>query len=95
MCFFDIAPLKYDSRDEYQSGVKKELADYKSAKFTVNDDAQVHSAGHAYWAASTIKEDATLENGKRERATWRWTLVFENQGGKWVIVHEHVSAPAQ
>jgi ketosteroid isomerase-like protein len=93
--FFDIAPLKYDSWDEYQSGVKKELADYKSAKFTVNDDAQVHSAGNSYWATSTIKEDATLKNGKRELATWRWTVVFENQGGKWVIVHEHVSAPAQ
>ncbi|PYX23703.1 MAG: hypothetical protein DMG87_05020 [Acidobacteria bacterium] len=93
--FFDIAPLKYDSWDEYQSGVKKELADYKSGKFTVNDDAQVHSAGNSYWATSTIKEDATLKNGKRELATWRWTVVFENQGGKWVIVHEHVSAPAQ
>src|SRR6266487_1754791 len=93
--FFDIAPLKYASWDEYESGVKKELADYKSGKFTVNDDAQVHSAGNSYWATSTIKEDATLKNGKRELATWRWTVIFENQGGKWVIVHEHVSAPAQ
>ncbi|HEV2728503.1 MAG TPA: nuclear transport factor 2 family protein [Terriglobales bacterium] len=93
--FFDIAPLKYDSWDEYQSGVKKVLAGYKSAKFTVNDDAQVHSAGNSYWATSTIKEDATLKNGKRELATWRWTVVFENQDGKWLIVHEHVSAPAQ
>src|SRR5690348_9990859 len=36
--FFDIAPLKYKSWDEYKTGVTKELADYKSAKFTVNDD---------------------------------------------------------
>ena len=58
--FFDIAPLKYTSWDEYKAGVVKELADYKSAKFTVNDDA-----------------------------------VFEKQNGKWLIVHEHVSAPVQ
>ena len=35
--FFDVAPLKYNSWDEYEPGVKKELADYKSAKFTVSD----------------------------------------------------------
>ena len=93
--FFDVAPLKYDSWEEYENNVKKELADYKSAKFTVNDDAEFHSAGNSYWATSTIKEDATLKNGKRELATWRWTVVFENQDGKWLIVHEHVSAPAQ
>ncbi len=43
--FFDIAPLKYASWDEYQSGVRKELADYKTATCTVNDDSQVHPAG--------------------------------------------------
>jgi ketosteroid isomerase-like protein len=93
--FFDIAPLKYDSWEEYESGVKKELADYKSGKFTVGDDADIHAAGSSCWATSTVKEDATLKNGKREMATWRWTVVFENQDGKWLIVHEHVSAPAQ
>ena len=33
--YFDIAPLKYGSFDEYQSGVKAVVAGYKSAKFTV------------------------------------------------------------
>jgi len=41
--FFDIAPLKYNSWDEYDKGVKGVLAGYKSAKFTVNDDAAIHS----------------------------------------------------
>ena len=43
--FFDIAPLKYGSWDEYQAGVKNVLAGYKSAKFTVNDDAAMHQHG--------------------------------------------------
>jgi ketosteroid isomerase-like protein len=42
-----------------------------------------------------VKEDAVKSNGKREMGTWRWTVVFENQGGKWLIVHEHISTPAQ
>ena len=91
--FYDIAPLKYNSWDEYAKGVVKELAAYKSASFTVNDDAQVHPAGEYFWATATVKEDAMLKSGKREMATFRWTVIFEKQEGKWLIVHEHVSQP--
>ena len=91
--FFDIAPLKYSSWDEYQATVGKELGDYKAAKFTVNDDAQIHKAGDAYWITATVASDLTNKSGKREMATFRWTAVFEQQGGKWLIVHEHVSQP--
>jgi SnoaL-like domain len=31
----------------------------------------------------------------QEMGNLRWTVVFENQDGKWLIVHEHVSAPLQ
>lgn len=93
--FFDIAPLKYGSWDEYQKGVVNVLADFKSAKFTVNDDAEIHTAGDHAWGFATVKEDATMKSGKREMATIRWTFVFEKQDGKWLIVHEHVSEPLQ
>ena len=93
--FFDIAPLKYSSWDEYQKNVVNVLAGFKSAKFTVNDDAELHPAGAYTWATATVKEDATMKSGKREMSNFRWTVVFEKQGGKWLIVHEHVSAPLQ
>ena len=93
--FFDIAPLKYGSWEEYQAGVVKVLADFKTAKFTVNDDAAIHPAGEYYWGTATVKEDATMKSGKREMATIRWTFVFGKQDGKWLIVHEHVSEPLQ
>ena len=93
--FFDIAPLKYSSWDEYEKGVTAILKNYKSAKCTVNDDAEIHHHGDLSWGTSTVKEDAVRSNGKREMGTWRWTVVFENQGGKWLIVHEHISVPAE
>ena len=93
--FFDIAPLKYTSWDEYKAGVVKELADYKSATFTVNDDADIHPAGQYAWMTATVKYDMTQKSGKREMGNFRWTAVFEKQNGNWVIVHEHVSAPLQ
>ena len=93
--FFDVAPMKYASWPEYQAGVAKELADYKSAKFTVNDDAEIHSCGaDCAWSAATVKQDATMKSGRRDLATFRWTAIFQQQQGKWLIVHEHVSIPA-
>jgi len=91
--FFDIAPLKYSSWDEYEAGVKKVLADYQAGKFTLNDDAELHPAGDYVWGSATVKSDMTQKSGKREMGTFRWTYVFHKEDGKWLIVHEHVSAP--
>ncbi len=93
--FFDIAPLKYNSWDEYQSGVKVVLAGYKSAKFTVNDDAEVHPHGDLVWGTATIKEEMTTKAGKIEMGNFRWTVIWTNEDGKWLTVHEHVSVPMQ
>ncbi len=93
--FFDIAPLKYNSWDEYEKGVKAIVDGYKSAKFTLNDDAAIHPHGDLVWATATVKEEMTTKAGKVEMGNFRWTVVLENQDGKWLIVHEHVSAPLQ
>ena len=91
--FFDIAPLKYGSWDEYQSGVTGVLADFKSAHCTVNDDAQIHKTGDVYWITATIAFQMAHKSGKIDMGNFRWTAVFEKQNGKWLIVHEHVSEP--
>lgn len=93
--FFDITPLKYNNWAEYQKGVVEVLKNYKSFKLTVNDDAQIHTDGNLTWATATVKEDAITAAGKHELATLRWTVIFEKQGGKWMIVHEHTSEPLQ
>jgi ketosteroid isomerase-like protein len=93
--FFDIAPLKYGSWNEYETGVKAELADYKSAKFRLNDDLAIHPHGDLVWVTATLKEEMTTKSGKVQMGNFRWTAIFENQDGMWKIVHEHVSAPLQ
>jgi ketosteroid isomerase-like protein len=93
--FFDIAPLKYASWDEYEKGVKAVVSGYKSAKFTLNDDTAVHPHGDLAWVTATVADEMTSNAGKVEMGNLRWTAVFENQDGKWMIVHEHVSAPLQ
>jgi ketosteroid isomerase-like protein len=91
--FFDIAPLKYASWDEYQAGVKNVLSGYRSAVCTVNDDAALHPHGDLVWGTATIKEQMTTKAGKVEMGNFRWTVIWENVEGKWLIVHEHVSEP--
>ena len=93
--FFDIAPLKYNSWDEYQAGVKGVLTGYKTAKCTVNDDAAIHPHGDLVWGTATVKNAMTTKAGKVEMGNFRWTVVWQNQDGQWLIVHEHVSAPLQ
>lgn len=93
--YFDLAPLKYDSWDDYEKGVKTVLAGYKGARFTVNDDAALHSHGDLVWGTATIKDEMTTTAGKVEMGNFRWTVIWENVDGKWLIVHEHVSAPLQ
>ena len=93
--FFDIAPLKYNSWDEYEKGARGLTASYKSAKFTLNDDVSIHPHGDLVWATATVKEEMTTKAGKVEMGTFRWTVIFDSEGGKWQIVHEHVSAPIQ
>jgi ketosteroid isomerase-like protein len=93
--FFDIAPLKYANWDEYQKGATALVSNYKSATFTVNDDAEFHSAGDSVWGTATVKSDMVAKTGLHEMSTFRWTYVFQNQDGKWLVVHEHISAPLQ
>jgi ketosteroid isomerase-like protein len=93
--FFDIAPLKYASWNEYEPGVTKVLEDIKAARCTVNDDAQIHKAGDTYWITATVAYEMTHKSGKVDMGNFRWTAVFEKQQGKWLIVHEHVSVPEQ
>jgi ketosteroid isomerase-like protein len=92
--FFDIEPLKYNNWKEYESGVANLLKNFKTGKLTINDDFKAHPvSGKMAWSTSTIRMEATDTNGKSQTADLRWTAIWENKGGKWLITHEHVSAP--
>ena len=93
LTFFDIAPMKYTGWNEYAAGVPKAFADYKSGKFTVGDDLQVHRHGNLTWATCTWTGDLTKKDDTLEKAAGRYTVVFEKRGKDWLIVHEHMSAP--
>ena len=93
--FFDVAPLKYNSWEEYKAGVAPSLKDSPKVTYKLNDDLQIHPAGPYTWVAGTLDMSGTTAQGEAQKLTLRWTAVLEQQDGHWVIAHEHVSAAAE
>ncbi|HEX8089172.1 MAG TPA: nuclear transport factor 2 family protein [Blastocatellia bacterium] len=94
LIFFDIAPLQYKGWAEYKEGVKKAFfAVITSGKLTPNNDLRVSRHGNAVLTVVTFHLSATPKAGGSMELDGRHTAIWEKRGGKWVIVHEHVSAP--
>jgi len=92
--FFDLAPLKYANWAEYQAGAQKGLFDPNSSiKATLNDDLHIHHTGNLAWATFTWKGELVSKTGAHSAFDARWTMILERRAGKWIVVHEHVSAP--
>lgn len=90
--FFDV-DAKYERSEEYQQGAAKLLADYKAATSAVNDDAKIYADGQYAWGTATVSFDMTRHSGKHDTGNMRWTVVWQQQEDKWLIVHEHGSMP--
>ncbi len=93
--FFDVAPLKYTSWDDYKAGVAPSLKDSPKVTFTLNEDIQIHPEGKITWVDGTLNMEGVSPQGEKQTLTLRWTAVLERQqDGRWLIQHEHVSVPA-
>ncbi len=94
LVFYDAAPVKYDGWAAYRDGAQKLFLDgATSLKFNVNDDLKVTRRGKVAWTTRTMHVAAGMKDGKNLAFDGRHTVIWENRGGKWLIVHEHFSAP--
>lgn len=92
--FYDIAPLKYSSWSEYRAGVIKNFMEPTiSGKLTPNDDLKVIRRGNIVWTTLTFHLSTKPKAGGALEVECRHTAIWEKRGAKWLIVHEHVSAP--
>ncbi|MBI3698680.1 MAG: nuclear transport factor 2 family protein [Acidobacteria bacterium] len=94
LVFYDAAPLKYTGWEEYKVGVKKNLFDHMaSGSIAPKDDLKVARRGKLAWTTVTGHFSANMKDGKTIETDTRHTAIWEKRGGKWLIVHEHFSAP--
>ncbi len=92
---FDIEPpLRYAGAETKRSHWLEALAMYQppleyeihDLTLTVGDDV---AFGH-----SLNRVSGTLKNGRRSAFWLRWTVGLRKIDGNWLIVHDHVSVPA-
>ena len=92
--FFDVAPLKYKNWADYRAGVLKAFTEpMASGKLTPNDDLKITQRGNVAWTTLTFHLSAKPKAGGSMEVECRHTAIWEKRGSKWLIVHEHVSAP--
>ena len=93
LAFFDMAPLKYSGWTAYDQGVRGMFSAFESLKLTVGDDLQATRRGDVAWTTGTVHASVVHKGGSPMEMDARQTLIWEKKGGKWLIVHEHMSAP--
>ena len=94
LVFFDVAPFQYKGWSEYKAGVQKNFFDPAvSAKLIPNDDLKAKRRGNVAWTTITFHLSAKLKDGNSMELDGRHTAIWEKRSGKWLIVHEHISAP--
>ena len=96
LVFYDLEPLKYRGWGEYSKGVVPNVLEkFERVKFTLNDDLKATVRGNVAWTTVTVHTDGTLKAGGAMQADLRHTIIWEKRGGRWLIVHEHVSVPSK
>ncbi len=95
LVFYDIEPLQYTGWAEYQAGVGPNLlGKFEHVAFRVHDDVKTTTHGGIAWTTATVDADGALKGGGPVQVVMRHTAIWEQRGGTWLIVHEHVSIPS-
>ena len=93
LVFYDLTPLQYKGWQAYKQGVVQVFQTFSTMKLVPNNDLKVTKRGKVAWTTMTFHVSAAKKDGTKIEADGRHTAVWEKKGGKWLIVHEHVSAP--
>lgn len=94
LVFFGLGDMEYKGWSAYGSGVKSTLLDnVMSLRFRPMGDLRVTRQGDFAWTTSDLQMAVTWENGRSQQLDVEQTAVWQNRGGHWLIVHEHLSSP--
>ena len=94
LVFYDLAPLKYLGWTEYDTGVRKVFAGFENLKMAPGNDLMVSRSGKVAWTTVTYHATVKMKGAATPmEMDARQTLIWEKRDGKWLIVHEHISAP--
>jgi len=92
---FDFGPpLQHGGGETFIKRWQELFESYQSPiAYEVNDLSITVSDGVAF-SYSLNRIGGTMKNGQKTDRWLRWTACYRKINGKWLIVHEHVSVPA-
>jgi uncharacterized protein (TIGR02246 family) len=92
---FDInPPLQYAGEDNKRQAWLKVFAAYPGQLSYEVSDPQVTAQGDLAFVHSLNHVRGTLANGHASDMWVRWTACLRRIDGVWLVVHDHVSVPA-
>jgi ketosteroid isomerase-like protein len=94
LVFYDITPFAYHGWKEYRDGVQKAIFEnMASGSLTAGKDLKVTRRGTVAWTTVSMHFSEKTKDGKSTESDIRYTGIWEKRGPKWLLVHEHLSAP--
>lgn len=92
---FDInPPLRYAGADIKRQAWRNAFAAYPGGLSYEVSDLIVTAQGELAFVHSLNHVTGTLANGHTTDMWVRWTACFRRIDGAWLVVHDHVSVPA-
>jgi ketosteroid isomerase-like protein len=92
---FDLdPPLRYAGTDNKRRAWQEFFAIYTGALIYETRELKVTTRGELAFAHSLNHVSGVLANGHTSDMWVRWTACFQQINGGWLVVHDHVSVPA-
>jgi len=89
-----VAPLQYVGRDAYRKDYEEFLAQYDGPIEIEYRDMRIVSGSDVAFLHALERMSGKLKNGQKSDLWVRATSGLRKINGKWFIVHDHISVPA-
>jgi uncharacterized protein (TIGR02246 family) len=89
-----VAPLQYVGKDAYRKDYQEFLAMYNGPLDVELRDLRICAGNDVGFIHAVERISGTLKNGQKSDIWVRATSGLRKINGKWLIVHDHISVPA-
>jgi len=89
-----VPPLQYRGRDNYRKDYEDFLAQWNGPIEIEYRDLRVIAGDDVAFVHALERMSGTLKNGQKTDLWLRATSGLRKIDGKWLIVHDHISVPA-
>jgi uncharacterized protein (TIGR02246 family) len=92
---FDLGgPLQHGGGEVFKKHWQQLFDAYEGAVDYEVRDLQIAATEDLAFSHSLNRTAGTLKSGSTSERWLRWTACYRKREGKWLIMHEHVSVPA-